>query len=103
MGYGDTAGVALAHLAAGRYEAAIEWADRSSREFSRYTPSIRYKVIALAHLGRIAEAGAALKRELELDPGLTIAAVKAMYGAAFARELLAVLVDGYRKAGLPEE
>ena len=104
MGYGDAAGIAAAHLAAGRYEAAIEWADRASREFPRYPPSIRCRVIALAHLGRIGEARAALKRELELDPRLTIAAVKAMYaGAGYPPELLAVFVDGYRKAGLPEE
>jgi hypothetical protein len=29
--------------------------------------------------------------------------VKASYAAALAPELLAVFVDGYRKAGLPEE
>jgi len=98
-----TAGIAAAHLAAGRYDAAIEWADRSSREFPRYTLSNRYKVIALAHLGRMAEARAALERELELHPGLSIAAVKAMYAAGYAPELLAVFVEGYRKAGLPEE
>jgi hypothetical protein len=65
--------------------------------------SIRYKVIALAHLGRINEARAALERELEMRPGLTIAAVTAMYAPAYAPELLAVFVEGYRKAGLPEE
>jgi adenylate cyclase len=102
LGFGNTAGIAAAHLTAGRYDAAIEWADRSSREFPRYTLSLRYKVIALAHLDRIDEARAALERELELHPGLTIAAVKAHY-AAFAPEYLAVYVEGYRKAGLPEE
>ena len=73
------------------------------RGFPRHRPAICYKVIALAHLGRIAEARAALERERELDPGLTIAAVKAMYAATLAPELIAVLVEGYRKAGLPEE
>jgi tetratricopeptide (TPR) repeat protein len=102
-GFFITRGIAAAHLAAGQYAEAIEWADRSSREFPRNRPSIRYKLIALAHLGRIGEARAALERELELQPGLTIAAVKAMYSAAYAPELLAVFVDGYRKAGLPEE
>jgi adenylate cyclase len=102
LGFATTAGIALAHLAAERYAAAIEWADRSSRESPRYTPSLRNKVIALAHLGRIAEARAALERELELHPGLTIAAVRGMYAATLAPELLAVFVEGYRKAGLPE-
>jgi adenylate cyclase len=103
MGYSDAAGVALSHLAAGRYEAAIEWADRSLGKNPRYPPSIRCKVIALAHLGRIEEARGALKRELELDPGLTIATINAMYAAAYAPELLAIFVEGYRKAGLPKK
>jgi adenylate cyclase len=103
VGYSDAAGIAAAHLAAGQYEAAIEWADRSSRESPRFPHSIRSTVIALAHLGRIAGARAALKRELELDPGLTIAAVKAMCAPAYAPEILAMFVEGYRKAGLAEE
>jgi tetratricopeptide (TPR) repeat protein len=103
FGFYNNAGIAQAHLAARRYEGANEWADRSSRELPRYTPSTRYKIIALAHLGRIAEARAALEQELKSRPGLTIAAVKAEYAAEFARELLAVFLEGYRKAGLPEE
>jgi adenylate cyclase len=103
LGFIITAGIAFVHLAAGQYPAALEWADRSSREFPRYAPAIRYKVVALAHLGRIAEARHALERELELHRGLTIAAVHAHYAPAFAPELLAVFVEGYRKAGLPEE
>jgi adenylate cyclase len=102
FGFLFTAGIAAAYLAAGRYAEAIEWADRSSREFPRYEASTRYKVIALAHLGRIEEASKWLARELELHPGLTIATVKAMYSVAFAPELLAVFVEGYRKAGLLE-
>jgi adenylate cyclase len=102
LGFFFTAGIAAAHLAAGRYEEAIEWADRSSREFPRYESSTRYKLIALAHLGRIEEARECLVRELELHPGLTITGVKAVYAKAFAPELLATFVEGYRKAGLPE-
>jgi adenylate cyclase len=102
LGFFFTAGIAAAHLAAGRYEEAIEWADRSSREFPRYESSTRYKLIALAHLGRIEEARECLARELELHPGLTITGVKAVYAKAFAPELLATFVEGYRKAGLPE-
>jgi adenylate cyclase len=103
LGFFITRGIAAAHLAAGQYAAAIEWADRSSREFPRNSLSLRYKVIALAHLGHIREARAALERELELHPGLSIAAVKAMYASAYAPEILAVFAEGYRKAGLPEE
>jgi adenylate cyclase len=101
-GFRNSRGIACAHLAAGQYAAAVEWAERSLREFPRNSLAIRVKVIALAHLGRIAEARAALERERELRPGLTIAGVKAMH-AASAPELLAIYVEGYRKAGLPEE
>ena len=103
LGFFFTAGIAAAHLAAGRYEEAVEWADRASREFPRYESSTRYKLIALAHLGRIEEAREWLARELELHPGLTVTGVKAVYAKAFAPELLATFVEGYRKAGLPEE
>jgi len=102
LGFFFTAGIAAAHLAAGRYEEAVEWADRASREFPRYESSTRYKLIALAHLGRIEEAREWLARELELHPGLTVTGVKAAYAKAFAPELLAKFVEGCRKAGLPE-
>jgi adenylate cyclase len=97
-----TAGIAIAHLIAGRYEEALEWTDRSLHEFPRYAASTRYKVIALAHLGRMEEAREWLKRELELHPGLTIAGVKATYAAAFPTERVTLFVEGYRKVGLPE-
>jgi adenylate cyclase len=103
LGFFFTAGIAAAHLAAGRYEEALEWADSAAREFPPYESSTRYKLIALAHLGRIEEARECLAHELELHPGLTIAGVKAVYEKAFAPELLATYVGGYRKAGLPEE
>jgi tetratricopeptide (TPR) repeat protein len=102
LGFLFTAGIAIAHLIAGRYEEAIEWADRSLREFPRYAPSTRYMVIALAHLGRIEEAREWLARELELHPGLTIAGVKATYEAAFPPEKVNLFAEGYRKVGLPE-
>jgi adenylate cyclase len=102
LGFLFTAGIAIAHLIAGRYEEAIEWTDRSSHEFPRYAPTTRYKVIALAHLGRIEEAREWLRRELELNPELTITGVKAAYAAAFPPERVNLFVEGYRKAGLPE-
>jgi len=50
------AGRALAHVVAGQYSEAIEWADRSLSELPRYGPAIRTKVVACAQMGRIAEA-----------------------------------------------
>jgi adenylate cyclase len=104
LGYTFAGGLALAHVAAGEYGKAAEWADRSLREQPRYSIAIRIKMVSFAHLGRIEEARYWLKRLLKLQPGLTIARWKASYGAPFfAPELLAVYVEGLRKAGLPDE
>ncbi len=99
-----TCGVAFAHMAARRYEKAVDWADRTLNAQPRYTIAMRVKLISLAHLGRTDEARDWLKRLLALWPGLTVAAWRASYATAvFPPELLALYVDGLRKAGLPEE
>jgi tetratricopeptide (TPR) repeat protein len=102
-GYNLAAGRAMAHLAAGQYEAAIEWADRSVREMPRNALTLRIKVVACAQIDRLAEARSALSRLLQLQPELTVSGFRAYVASNFAPELLAVYVDGLRKAGLPEE
>jgi TolB-like protein/class 3 adenylate cyclase len=101
---GFKSALALAHLVAGRYEEALQWADRALHEHPEFDPAMGVKVALLARLGRIDEAREWLKRRLELQPGLTIAEWKARGGAVkFASpELLAMYEDGLRKAGLPE-
>jgi len=59
---------AAAHLAARRLEQAIEWADRALHDRPRQVPSMRFKTIALAHLGRLDEARAELGRVLAILP-----------------------------------
>jgi adenylate cyclase len=95
--------MALAHFAAGRYEKAIEWADRSLAAQPGYRTGLMVKVVSSAQLGCIDEARDALSRLLELEPGLTIARWKAPPVPPFPPELFARFVDGLRKAGLPEE
>jgi TolB-like protein len=97
-----TAGLAAVHVMAGRYEEAIEWADRSLRELPRYESAIRNRLVACAHLGRIEEARDGLVRLLEITPGLTIARFKALYTITHAPELIDLHVEGLRRAGLPE-
>jgi tetratricopeptide (TPR) repeat protein len=97
-----TVGLAIAYLAAGQYEQAIEWADRSLAAQPGYRHGLLVKVISLAHPGRIEEARDCLGRMLELEPGLTIARWKAS-APHVPPELLARYVEGLRKAGLPEE
>jgi TolB-like protein/Tfp pilus assembly protein PilF len=94
--------IALAHFAARRFEQAIEWADRALHEQPRMVATIRTKIAANAHLGRLDEARAELSRLLAIDPKLTIAGYRA-YAHFAAPEVLELLVTGLRLAGLPEE
>jgi adenylate cyclase len=96
-------GLAGVHLVAGRYQEALEWADRALHEQPHCSPALRVKVVSLAQLGRIDEARHWLRSVLELQPGMTIAWY-GRYGVPFLPpETLAVMVEGLLKAGLPEE
>jgi tetratricopeptide (TPR) repeat protein len=94
--------IALAHIAARRFEQAIEWADRTLHDQPRMVSAMRVKVVANAHLGHLDEARAELSRVLAIDPKLTIAAFRS-YGHFQAPEVLELNVAGLRLAGLPEE
>jgi tetratricopeptide (TPR) repeat protein len=102
FGFFNATGFAGAHLAARRFEEAIEWADRALHEQPRFTTAIRVKVVANAHLGRLDEARAELSRMLAIDPRLTIASYRALLASA-APDFLDLVVAGLRLAGLPEE
>jgi adenylate cyclase len=94
--------IAIAHLAARRFEQAIEWADRALHDQPRFVPAMRVKIAASAHLGRLEEARAELNRMLAaVDPKLTIAGFRA-YAHFMAPEVLELYVTGLRLAGLPE-
>jgi len=93
--------IALAHFAARRFEQAIEWAERALHEQPRMVAAMRTKVAADAHLGRLDEARAELRRLLAIDPKLTIAGYRE-YAHFAAPEVLELLVTGLRLAGLPE-
>ena len=94
--------MAIAHLAARRFEQAIEWADRALHDQPRHVPAMRVKVRAFAHLGRLDEARAELARVLAIDPKLTIPGFRE-YAHFAAPEVLELYVTGLRLAGLPEE
>jgi len=93
--------IAAAHLAARRFEQAIEWAERALHDQPRLVSAMRAKVVALAHLGRLDEARAELGRALAIDPKLTIAGFRE-YAHFLGPELLQLVVTGLRLAGLPE-
>src|SRR5262249_48021304 len=94
--------IAIAHLAARRFEQAIEWADRALHEQPRAVGTMRVKAAANAHLGRFDEARAELSRALAIDPKLTIAGYREYAHAFEAPEVHELPVTGLRLAGLPE-
>ncbi len=104
LAYFFTSGLSFAHLAAGRYEEAIEWADRILQAQPRYIVALRYKLVCLAYLDRTEETEECLKRVLALQPGFTIARWKASYAttSVLAPVFLNLYVEGFRKAGVPE-
>jgi adenylate cyclase len=97
--------IAAAHLAARRFELAIEWADRSLHDQPRLFSSMRINIAASAHLGRLDEARAELSRMLAIGPKLTIAGYRE-YAHIMAPEVLELLVTGcawlvYRRSESP--
>ena len=97
-----TGGIAFAHLSAGRYAEAVEWADRSLNESPQWLPGLRVKVVASAHLGRMEEVNKLLQQVLKLQPDLTIAGLKSYPGMTVTPEIFSMWAEGFRKAGLPE-
>ena len=95
-------GIGIAVFGEGRYEEALEWADRALREEGTFVGPLRFKVTLCGLLGRREEGRELLKRLLEFDPALTVARFEAFYSRLFQPQIVALHVDGLRKAGLPE-
>jgi adenylate cyclase len=96
--YRSFTGMGHALIELGRFEEAIVAGKKAQRQNPSYEPAYRCLASALAHLGRDVEAREAAARLLELDPAFTISAWIAR--AAHSRAKL--LIEGLRKAGLPE-
>ena len=93
---------AMAYLADGQYERAIECALRSIRENRTYTGAYRQLVMALVLVGREGEARAPARRLLELEPGLTVAGFRRRYpGSACPQADL--YCDALARAGIPRQ
>jgi TolB-like protein/class 3 adenylate cyclase/Flp pilus assembly protein TadD len=98
-------GVANSYL--GRWEQAAAWF-RRSLEANRNYPQTRFRLAgALAQLGRLNEARSAVKAGLRLNPTFTISRFRAAWTAMSDDPTylaqLQPLLDGMRKAGVPEE
>ena len=81
-----------------RFDEAIVAGKKAQRQNPSYVGACRCLTAAFAHLGRDAEAREAAARMLELDPAFTISAFLARGGQSNSK----LLIEGLRKAGLPE-
>jgi TolB-like protein/DNA-binding SARP family transcriptional activator len=101
-------GLSYANLLQERFEDAVLWARRSLDENPNYTPSLRLQAAALGHLARVGEAHAVIARLRALVPDETITSIAAWSTslAAWSKKpgggLLPLVLEGLRKAGLPE-
>jgi TolB-like protein/tetratricopeptide (TPR) repeat protein len=89
-------GMSAALIGLGRFDEAVAVAKKAVRQNSPNPVTYRCLAIALAHLGREAEARKAAAGLLELEPSFRISEWTA------GRWLAQIYIDGLRKAGLPE-
>jgi TolB-like protein len=101
----NIAGLAKLHL--GGYEQAVAWLRRAVEANRNYPAANFHLAAALALLDRVDEARSAVKAGLAFDPTFTISRARAARTArtddpTFLAQLEPIL-EGLRKAGLPEE
>jgi adenylate cyclase len=92
------AGTGFALIELGRFDEAIVAGKKAQRQNPSYPSAYRCLASAFAHLGRDAEAREAAARLLEVDPAFTISEWIARGGQSNAK----LVIEGLRKAGLPE-
>jgi TolB-like protein/tetratricopeptide (TPR) repeat protein len=96
-------GIAFAHFAAGRYEGSSAWLDRSLRSLPSYLPALRLKIAICALQGQMDESRKCVERLLAAVPDTRLQNLRLHYEpmikSATCRD---TLLDGLRKAGLPE-
>jgi adenylate cyclase len=91
-------GMAMAFIELRRFDDAIDAAKKALRQNPTHSAGCRCLACAFAHLGRDAEAREAAALVLERDPAFTISGYIARGGQSNAK----LLIEGLRKAGLPE-
>jgi adenylate cyclase len=91
-------GMGLALVELRRFDEAIVAAKKALRQSPSFPVTYRCLASAYAHLGRDTEAREAAARLLEVDPAFTVSELIARGGQSNAK----LLIEGLRKAGLPE-
>jgi adenylate cyclase len=95
------AALAYAHLLLGEFHEAITWGRRAIEGNPNYTVTYRALASALAHAGQLDEAGAVVARLTALVPDLSLRGLPEVTVFKHSGRLELIL-DGLRKAGLPE-
>ncbi len=91
-------GMGMALIELRRFDEAIIAGKRAQHQNPSYAACYRCLASAFAHLGRDLEAHEAAARVLEVDPAFTVSSWIARGGQSNAK----LLIEGLRKAGLPE-
>jgi TolB-like protein/Flp pilus assembly protein TadD len=99
--YRMQAGMAVAHLFAGRFDAASAWAERASRDLPNFLMVVAIIAASHALAGRTAEARRAMDHLRQLDSGLRISNLGDWLPIHRPQDL-ATFADALRRAGLPE-
>jgi TolB-like protein len=99
--YRMQAGMAVAHLFAGRFEAASSWAEKAFRDLPTFLMVVGIIAASHALAGRTDEAQRAMTHLRQLDSTLRISNLEDWLPIRRTEDL-ATFADGLRKAGLPE-
>ena len=95
--------IGWAEFAAGRYERACEWAERSRQQKPDFNLAARILVACHAQLGRLEQAQQALHELYRLEPGLTLARLRSEIQPLMDADLGERYLAALEKAGMPEE
>ena len=99
--YRIQAGMAAAHLFAGRFDTASSWAEKAFRDLPSFLMVVGIIAASHALAGRTDEARRAMHHLRQLDPALRLSNLRDWL-PIHRPEDLATFADGLRRAGLPE-
>jgi tetratricopeptide (TPR) repeat protein len=99
--YRMQAGMAVAHLFAGRFDEASSWAAKSYRDLPSFLMVVAIIAASHALAGRADEARRVMQHLRELDPTLRTSNLTDWLPIHRPQDV-AVFADGLRKAGLPD-
>jgi tetratricopeptide (TPR) repeat protein len=94
-------GMAIACIGEGKYEEAVDWAERALAANRTFAVALRALVVALVNVGRLDRARDAMGELLAADPRLTVSGLGERLDY-FNRALLQTYLTAFRAAGLPE-